>query len=120
MEAACLEAQDKLGADINLLLLCLWMDDNNLRPTADEWDLLIEASSWWQERKLAPLRMARRALQGKDGYDDAKAEELIVEQEEQRALLKCLSKTPLNSQHERDVWPCVSTYLQICGAKTNP
>ncbi|WP_286829810.1 MULTISPECIES: TIGR02444 family protein [Kordiimonas] len=117
MQEACLDAQDSLGADVNLLLLCLWMDDHGVRPVADDWDLLMEAASWWQEEKLAPLRMARRALKGQDGYEDAKAEELEAEQQEQRALLKCLTKPPLKSSHARDVWPCVSSYLQICGAK---
>lgn len=119
MMEACLEAQDSLGADVNLLFLCLWMDDNGVRPSADNWDFLLEASAWWQEHRLAPLRMARRALKGQDGYEDAKAEELEMEKQEQRALLKCLTEPARGSSHSRDVWPCVSTYLQGCGAKLN-
>lgn len=117
MQEACLEAQDSLGADVNLLLLCLWMDDHGVRPAADNWDMLLEAADWWQRERLAPLRMARRALKGQDGYEDAKAEELATEQAEQRALLKCLIRPPVKSGHARDVWPCVSSYLQICGGK---
>jgi len=117
MQEACLEAQDSLGADVNLLLLCLWMDDFGVRPNGSDWDMLLEAANWWQEERLAPLRMARRALKGQDGYEEAKTEELAMEQQEQRALLKCLTKPPVKSSHARDVWPCVSSYLQICGAK---
>ncbi|NVJ99746.1 MAG: TIGR02444 family protein [Alphaproteobacteria bacterium] len=116
MEEACLDAQDSLKADVNLLLLCLWMDDHGIRPASDNWENLQNTAQWWQREKLGPLRMARRLLKGQDGYEDAKKAELAAEKQEQVALLACLTAPPKTSHNSREVWPCVSSYLHALGA----
>lgn len=116
MAEACLEAQESLKADVNLLLLCLWMDDHAVRPVTEDWENLLNTARWWQEEKVAPLRMMRRMLKGQEGYDTAKEAELAMEQQEQAALLKCLLSPPKASYNSREIWPCVSTYLHALGA----
>lgn len=115
MQDACLDAQDSLKADVNLLLLCLWMDDHGIRPAPEDWDNLLQASRWWQAEKIGPLRTARRLLKDQDGYEDAKKAELEAEKQEQAALLAGLTKKPLSSYDSQETWPCVSTYLEACG-----
>lgn len=102
MAAACLDAQDRHGADVNLILLALWMDDNQVCPTHDEWQALMETSALWHEKILIPQRNRRRALKGQRGYDAAKQEELVLEKQEQAAFLDCLQSRPISNDRSSD------------------
>jgi uncharacterized protein (TIGR02444 family) len=93
--AACLEAQDRYGADVNLMLFCLWMDARGLRVQGDDWGNLLATSQLWQRETLRPHRDRRRALKGKPGYDTAKQEELALERQAQAALLDSLEEPPV-------------------------
>lgn len=91
--SACLGLQDRRGADVNLLLLVLWLarrgqalDDAALRTVA-------AVSRDWQAQVVGPVRTARRAAKraaGRALYERLKAVELECEQAEQRALTAAL------------------------------
>ncbi len=84
-EAACLELQDRFGADVNLALYCLWIG-RDLTPAA--LDLALETAAPLQAF-IAPLRNMRRDMPkgGDDGAREAiKRAELQAEKLEQEAL----------------------------------
>jgi uncharacterized protein (TIGR02444 family) len=63
MRDACLKLQDEAGADVNILLLCLWLAA--LRRPALSPDLLERIdreAAPWREGVIGPLRQARRGL----------------------------------------------------------
>ncbi len=92
---ACLEAQDNFGADVNVILLCLWMDTRGMRMQGDDWANLLRTSQAWQRDTLAPQREKRRALKGKPDYEAAKRQELALERQAQAALLESLEEMPI-------------------------
>lgn len=96
--AACLEAQDNFGADVNVILLCLWMDTRGVRMQGDDWANLLRTSRIWQRDTLEPQRKKRQALKGHSDYEAAKRDELALEQQAQAALLESLEEPPI--RHE--------------------
>ncbi len=92
---ACLAAQDDFGADVNLLLLCLWLGRHQCAPDPKAWQGLLAASAEWQQEKLGPLRARRRALKGQAHYALALADELAAEKEAQVALIAVLEPDSL-------------------------
>lgn len=59
---ACLELQDRQGADVNLLLAACWLAARGARLDPDAAEQLRELAAAWRENVVAPLRQARRAL----------------------------------------------------------
>jgi uncharacterized protein (TIGR02444 family) len=59
---ACLELQDRLGADVNLLLAACWLAARGVRLDAAAAGRLRGLAAAWREPVVAPLRRARRAL----------------------------------------------------------
>ena len=59
---ACLALQDRLALDVNLLLFCCWAGSCDHRLTEKELEGLLAIADPWQQRVVAPLRTARRAL----------------------------------------------------------
>ena len=59
---ACLELQNRAGADVNLLLLALWLGSLGRRLSAAEGAQLAGVAADWQEPIVAPLRAVRRRL----------------------------------------------------------
>ena len=95
---ACLDAQDRLGADVNLLLLTAWLAAQGRMPETQSWTQLIAVSSRWQRDILGPLRARRRALKGHPGYEAIKDKELETEKTCQAALVSALGVTvPLSA-----------------------
>ena len=63
VEQACLLMQDKLGMDINLLLVCLWLGSSGRgRLNEDELIDLQQQVAFWQQEIIQPLRQVRRRL----------------------------------------------------------
>lgn len=94
VKEACLRLQDDFGADINLVLLCLWaaMDD-------DTWEMALTISDSRQPA-IATLREKRRALAKEDPERDALlAQELAAEKLEQQ-LLEALVGIPYPASDE--------------------
>ncbi len=59
---ACLALQDKWGADVNLVLFCLWLGRRGRRLTMRELRAAISLVSPWQSGVVQRLRQARRAI----------------------------------------------------------
>lgn len=86
--AACLELQDRFGADVNLLLLGFWRARRGYAGWADAELERVEAAAAPVNAVLRPLREARRALKAlreieptADAlYAETKALELKLEQ----------------------------------------
>jgi uncharacterized protein (TIGR02444 family) len=93
---ACLSLQDQCGADVNLLLLILWLASEGNTLTAEGLSTLGAVSVAWQCPILEPLRRLRRGLrQELQHQNDPDRREILrqvidleldAERREQRAL----------------------------------
>ena len=112
MKEACLRLQDEFGADVNLVLLCLWavMDD-------DTWEMALTISGSRQPA-IAALREKRRAL-AKDDPDRKAllADELAAEKIEQQ-LLEALVGIPYPANDETARFQLMR-YAEDLGADIN-
>ena len=61
---ACLALQDRFGADVNLLLFCLWAARGGCGLQPGDFDVLEGAIAPWRRDLVEPLRAVRRALKG--------------------------------------------------------
>lgn len=59
---ACLELQDKHGADVNVVLFMLWVADRGRRLSAEDIVGMVNLTADWQSEVVRPLRLARRFL----------------------------------------------------------
>src|SRR5262249_1547403 len=59
---ACLELQDKHGADVNIVLFMLWVADQERHLSADDVGSIINLTADWQREVVRPLRLTRRFL----------------------------------------------------------
>ncbi len=99
VERACLWLQERWGADVNLLLLCCWLERRGRRADRRLLRRAQAASSAWRAEAVQPLRRVRRRLRrGVRGVPPGWAEpvrratqaaELRAEQVEQRLLARC-------------------------------
>jgi uncharacterized protein (TIGR02444 family) len=97
---ACLALQDQCGADVNLLLLILWLASESKTLTAEGFAILGAVSVAWQCPVLEPLRSLRRGMREELQHqnDPDRREilrrvielELEAERREQRALALAL------------------------------
>lgn len=94
---ACLALQDGHSADVNLLLLILWLDRKQRQLTGQELEALLALSREWQRSRLGPHRAHRRSLaKGTPAYEQALAGELELERQAQAAYVAkiAMSDTP--------------------------
>jgi uncharacterized protein (TIGR02444 family) len=59
---ACLDLQDRFGADVNLVLFMLWAAAQERRLDPMEIEKVALFVENWRKHIIAPLRLARRAL----------------------------------------------------------
>ena len=72
---ACLALQDEGGADVNVLLLLLYLAEERLLMTAADTGRLDATIAVWREEAVKPLRALRRRLKmGIGGIPPAAAE----------------------------------------------
>lgn len=92
MKNLCLRAQDQYGADVNLLLLCAWLDTQQ-QPFAEQAAQALLVCSLNQKRNIiGPLRAKRIALaKGSSAYKIALEEELVAEKTAQQAFVDILN-----------------------------
>ncbi|ALJ34852.1 TIGR02444 family protein [Azospirillum brasilense] len=95
--AACLDLQDRLGQDVNLLLFAAWagMACNADLP-AEELARIDTAVAPWRDGMVRPLRAIRRRAKGEDDtlYKRLKAAELEAERVQQDRLFALSGLTP--------------------------
>ena len=95
VKATCLALQDNYSADVNMLLLCCWLDKQRISLSKNMWDDLYKLSADWQENTLNPLRAKRRkATRPSAAYTALLDMELSREKSEQKALLDFINKAP--------------------------
>ncbi len=93
VKECCLTLQNRHGIDINLLLLCCWIDRQQLVIAQASLEGLIKLSDKWQTEQLSPLRAARAELdRGSELYQSALRRELDTEKTEQRAMIDLLNR----------------------------
>lgn len=97
----CLEAQDKWDADVNILLLCSWLQARGTSINENGWRALLTVSDETQELILQPLRKRRRTAKGSDIYEALKQEELEAEKNAQAECTKTIKDhiVPLSKQN---------------------
>lgn len=77
---ACLIAQDTLSADVNLILMCVWLDTQQVTLSTAAKAKLIAESNTLQTDVMRPLRQKRSLLEkGSAAYEKALAVELEAE-----------------------------------------
>ncbi|MGQ9365917.1 TIGR02444 family protein [Azospirillum sp. A39] len=89
--AACLDLQDRHGADVNLVLFALWAGaECGATVTEAELERLRGVAAPWQAEVVGPLRAVRRRLKGEADAaalrEEVKALELAAERVEQDRL----------------------------------
>jgi uncharacterized protein (TIGR02444 family) len=102
---ACLELQDRLGVDVSFLLTVLfYAKQGGIDFSVDEIASLDRSISAWRNEIILPLRRLRRRVKGSDLLNSAteefyrriKADELLAEQLEIKALEQQLEQMPTN------------------------
>lgn len=86
---ACLDLQDRLGLDVNLLLFAAWAGrECATRLTAAELARIDGAVAGWRDGMVRPLRALRRQAKAQDAalYKRLKAAELEAERVQQDRL----------------------------------
>ncbi len=112
VEAVCLDLQDRLGADVNLLLFAVWAGAvcGARLPAAGMDELSAEAAAW-QRDVVAPLRGVRRHLKGIEGAEafrqNIKDAELDSERLEQIRLCRISGLRPAAAD-----WTAAETNLR--------
>lgn len=98
VKECCLSLQNDHGTDVNLLLLCLWLDNQNISISAECFKDLMDISDHWQLQVLAPLRTNRSVLEkNTTDYEAALALELATEKKEQKALIEQVNRAEVLS-----------------------
>jgi len=113
VDTACLDLQDRLGADVNLLLFALWAGAVcGTRLSAAELERLSSEAAAWQREVVAPLRGVRRRLKGVAGAEAfrqrIKDAELESERLEQTRLCQISGLRPGSAD-----WAAVEANLRM-------
>jgi uncharacterized protein (TIGR02444 family) len=69
--AACIEWQDRCGADVNVLLYLLFLADQGRMVSREDVTRIDASVRPWREEIVAPLRLVRRALKHSIGSIEA-------------------------------------------------
>ena len=100
--AACLDLQDRLGLDVNVLLFAAWAGLGcGVRLSAEDLARVDSAIAPWRAEVVRPLRAVRRRVKGEDAalYDQLKAAELAAERIQQDRLFAVSGLTPVPGGH---------------------
>jgi uncharacterized protein (TIGR02444 family) len=93
--SACLSLQDNYGADVNVLLWSMWLENQQKRLNQERLHLALTLITPWVTATILPLRQMRRQLKNHYGTTDSQIEnlrqtikqaELQAEQQEQWQL----------------------------------
>jgi uncharacterized protein (TIGR02444 family) len=73
---ACIALQDRLGLDVNFLLLCLYAGSRGRALTADDFARVEERAAPWRKNVIHPLRSVRRWLKEQQLLEKAPSDQL--------------------------------------------
>ena len=115
---ACLDLQDRGGADVNLLLFCCWLAQRGEGLTDELLNDAVSLSQPWREAVVAPLRRVRRWMKSSEAdLDQAalreaiKACELEAERYQQDRLDALAGAASLPTTESADVKELARRYL---------
>lgn len=95
MQEICLHFQDTYTLNVNLLLLCVWLDAHHCAINKGDFTTLQDAITE-TDRELRLLRAKRKGLDRQsDAYRRMLANELEIEAQQQRQLLIALNTVPI-------------------------
>ena len=95
--AACLDLQDRLGLDVNILLFLAWAGQGcGVRLDRAELERIDAAVAPWRAEVVRPLRAVRRRVKAEDAalYERLKAAELAAERLQQDRLFGLAGLVP--------------------------
>ncbi|HYH18416.1 MAG TPA: TIGR02444 family protein [Azospirillum sp.] len=85
VDRACLDLQDRLGMDVNLVLFALWAGAGcGVRLDPAEMRRLADAVAAWRQDVVVPLRGVRRTLKGMPGMEPFRLRIKAAELESER------------------------------------
>tara|TARA_B100001094_G_scaffold327491_1_gene385823 strand:- start:1636 stop:2073 length:438 start_codon:yes stop_codon:yes gene_type:complete len=102
LQEQLLHLQDDFQGQVNLALMCLWLDDMQLKIETTLFDELEHALASTSEN-LVPLRAARRLLKKQlnaEQYQQLLNIELEIEKQQQQSLVACLDGDKLISMKQ--------------------
>lgn len=109
VKETCLALQDEAGADVNLLLLAIWLENTGRRIPVELAKKLNSTSEHWQVETIGPLREKRRGEpKSSPDYPTCLAEELEAEKSEQVALVECLNSYSSIGEKAISLWEIYS------------
>ena len=73
---ACIALQDRLGLDVNFLLICLYAGARGRELTAHDFARLEERVAPWRQHVIHPLRAVRRWLREQQLLEKAQSDQL--------------------------------------------
>ena len=73
---ACIALQDRLGLDVNFLLLCLYAGSRGRALTVDDFARVEERAAPWRKNVIHPLRAVRRWLKEQQLLEKAPSDQL--------------------------------------------
>ena len=76
VSTACIALQDRLGLDVNFLLLCLFAGSRGHKLSADDFARIEERVAPWRKHVLHPLRAVRRWLKEQQLLEKAPSDQL--------------------------------------------
>lgn len=102
---ACIELQDKLGLNVNLMLLLCWCEQQKLQLSFDQIERLGLSLKVWSEKYTQPLRQLRRQIALEDHADESVKHaifdaEMALEKSEQRLLIGTFSHFNLTNSDQ--------------------
>lgn len=129
VQRVSLSLQDTLGADVNLILYCLWLGATGRgQIDGDNFATLSEAVSVWHKQVIVPLRAARRQLgdpparvspsAAKALRASVKDNELAAERIELDMLEDALDRSPVAhdiERRKRDMQNSLTAYFEFMG-----
>jgi len=73
---ACIALQDRLGLDVNFLLLCLYAGSRGRALTADDFARVEQRVAPWRKHVIHPLRAVRRWLREQQLLEQVPSDQL--------------------------------------------
>lgn len=96
----CLDLQDNAGLNVNLLLLCCYLQQHKVSLQVADFKPL-QQSIFRLDRALQKLRVKRRQKDKQSqAYQQLLTAELTLEQAQQERLIQCLQQLHLSSQQQ--------------------
>ena len=127
-----LKSQDEIGSNMNLVLLCLWLNQQNVllsNPQIEKLHVTVMAFSQQFTKSIRSLRNNfKQQQQNINEYSEIRKKllesELLLEQQEQQILLNLLSEFTANTSEKvptlSDNLVAYQGYLLNIGSKLKP